>query len=80
MVKAGLEMWTKSTAMRFAPAGVRVNAVAPTFMETNFYRQQGMNEAQFDALKKRVQNNIPMDRIGTEIDASKAIIFLTGEL
>ena len=38
MVKAGLEMLTKSTAVEFAHHDVRVNAVAPGFTDTNLYR------------------------------------------
>ena len=38
MSKAGIEMLTKSAAVELARFGVRVNAVAPSFMNTNLYR------------------------------------------
>ena len=42
MVKAGLEMMTKSIAIGLATCGVRFNAVAPSYIDTNFYRYSGL--------------------------------------
>jgi NAD(P)-dependent dehydrogenase (short-subunit alcohol dehydrogenase family) len=64
MSKAGLEMLTQSSAIELTPFGIRVNAVAPSFMETNLYRSAGMTEPELDALKKRATNNMPMARVG----------------
>ena len=78
MSKAGLDMLTKSTALELAPFGIRVNAVAPSFLHTNLYRRvRGMTESMLDSLKKRVKKNIPMARIGMISEVSRAIIFLT---
>ena len=79
MTKAGLEMMTKSAAMELAPFGIRVNGVSPTFVDTNLYRFAGLSEPEVDALKTRVKNTIPMARTCTEIEAAKAIIYLTSE-
>ena len=43
MSKAGLEMLTKSAALEYAPFGIRVNAVAPSVVESNMYRYSGYN-------------------------------------
>ena len=79
MSKAGLEAITKTHAMAYAPFGVRVNAVAPSFIDTNLYRGSGMTETEYEALKVRAQNNIPMARLGTATEVAKVIIFLTCE-
>ena len=79
MVKAGLEMLTKSLAMELAPFGIRFNAVAPSYIETNLYRFTGMSEPELDALSKRVKKNMPMQRNCTTSEVAKAIIFLTSE-
>jgi len=70
MVKAGVEMLTKTFAVGFADQGVRINAVAPSFVETNLYRymsktdQQIRNlasqEASFTPLKRRLEG-MPAD-------------------
>ena len=80
MSKNGLEMLTKGAAIELATFGVRVNAVAPSFVDTNLYRAAGLSEAEYDALKKRAAANIPMARIGTSSQVAKAIIYLTSEL
>ena len=79
MSKAGLEMFTKSCAMELAPFGIRMNAVAPGFVQTNMYRSAHMNENELDALKIRVTNNTPMARTPSIAEISKTIIFLTSE-
>ena len=80
MSKSGLEMLTKGAAIELATFGVRVNAVAPSFVDTNLYRAAGLTEVEYDALKKRAAANIPMNRISTPSQVAKAIIFLTSEL
>lgn len=54
--KAGVEMFTQAAALELAPFGVRVNAVASSFFESNMYRATGMSEPELDQLKKRVKS------------------------
>ena len=79
MSKAGVEALTKCSAMELAPFGIRVNAVAPSFVDTNLYRSAGLTEPEVDALKIRARNNMPMARLGQTNEIAKAIIFLTSE-
>ena len=59
MSKAGVEMFTKSSAMELAPFGVRVNCVAPSFVDTNLYRYADLTDVEYDQLKKRAAANHP---------------------
>ena len=79
MVKAGLEMMTKSLALELAPLGIRVNAVAPSLAPTNLHLYCGMNELEVDALRTRAAKNTPMARNATINEVAKAIIFLSSE-
>jgi NAD(P)-dependent dehydrogenase (short-subunit alcohol dehydrogenase family) len=79
MTKAGLEMLTKSSALELAPLGIRVNAVAPTTIDTNLFRYTGMTEQEYQNFKKRAANNVPLQRIASVEEVAKTIIFLTSE-
>ena len=53
-------MMTKSSALELAPFGIRVNCVAPSFVDSNAYRVAGLTEPEIDALKVRAAKNIPI--------------------
>jgi NAD(P)-dependent dehydrogenase (short-subunit alcohol dehydrogenase family) len=79
MAKAGIEMFTKGTALELAHKGVRVNCVSPSTIDTNMYRYTGMSEAEYASFKTRASANIPLQRMATTEEVAKAIIFLSGE-
>jgi len=72
--KAGMIGFTKSAAREVAARNVRVNAVAPGFINTKM--TQALNEEQQNALKQQ----IPMGRIGEPEEVAKAIVFLASDL
>ena len=72
--KAGLIGLTKSTAREVAARGVRVNAIAPGFINTKM--TQDLTEEQQNALKQQ----IPMGRIGEADEVAKVILFLASDL
>jgi NAD(P)-dependent dehydrogenase (short-subunit alcohol dehydrogenase family) len=80
MAKAGLEMLTKTSALEFAPFGVRVNAVSPCMIEnSNLYRYAGYNDEEQKFLESRAKSNIPLGRLARDEDVAKAVIFLSSE-
>jgi NAD(P)-dependent dehydrogenase (short-subunit alcohol dehydrogenase family) len=72
MTKHALEGLTKSMAVELAPHNIRINSVAPTFVETPLTRPFFEN-AQF---RDWVMNRIPLGRLGTLEEVTAAIVFL----
>ncbi|MFI8478993.1 SDR family oxidoreductase [Pseudomonas sp. NPDC078700] len=71
--RAGMENFTKTAAVEWGCAGVRVNAVAPGWIASS-----GMDtyEGAFKAIIPVLREHVPLKRIGTESEVSAAIVFL----
>lgn len=72
MTKHGIEGLTKAMAVELAPHAIRVNAVAPTFVETPMTAPMLADPA-FAAF---VQNMIPLGRIAQPQDVAAAVLYL----
>ena len=71
--KAGAIGFTKSLAREVAHYGVRVNAVAPGFMDTD------MTRAIDDDIREHVRRQIPLGHFGRAEDVAAAILFLASD-
>jgi 3-oxoacyl-[acyl-carrier protein] reductase len=71
--KAGVIALTKSAAKELASRNVRVNAVAPGFIETR------MTEALPEEVRKKMLGAIPMGRFGQPDDVADVVLFLAGK-
>ena len=72
MTKAGLNHLTRCLAAEWAPHGVTVNSVAPTFIHTD-----GTKPALSDPdFHQRTLDHIPLGRIGHTDDVVGAVVFL----
>jgi NAD(P)-dependent dehydrogenase (short-subunit alcohol dehydrogenase family) len=72
MTKHALEGLTKAMAVELAPDGIRVNAVAPTFVETPM-TQPMLDDPEF---KSFVLDSIPLRRLATTRDVASAVLYL----
>ena len=70
--KGGVEMLTRSMALDWAKKGVRVNAVAPGYFETDLTEGLRDNEA----LRQRVTARTPLGRFGRPDEIVEACLFL----
>jgi NAD(P)-dependent dehydrogenase (short-subunit alcohol dehydrogenase family) len=79
----GLAALVEGLAVELAP-GARANAVAPTFMDTPFWR--AMPRADLDATKEQVTSRIPLGRLGTLDEVAATYLhlmtngFVTGQV
>jgi 3-oxoacyl-[acyl-carrier protein] reductase len=71
--KAGVIGFTKSLAKEVAPYGVRVNAVAPGFIDTD------MTSALGGKARERAREAIPLGRFGSVDDVAAAVLFLLSD-
>lgn len=70
--KAGVEGLTRVLALEWAPHGVTVNAVAPTFVRTPGTAER-LDDPEF---LEGVLTNIPVGRVGTTTDVAGAVVYL----
>jgi len=72
--KAGLIGLTKSVARELASRNIRVNAVAPGFIDTD------MTAGLPEAARTRMLEAIPLARLGTAEEVATAVAFLASDL
>ena len=70
--KAGLNMMTKVLALEWASHNIRVNAVAPTFVETPFVTEMFKDPV----FKGYVLDSIPAGRMATADEVAYATLYL----
>jgi NAD(P)-dependent dehydrogenase (short-subunit alcohol dehydrogenase family) len=70
--KHAVEGFTKAMALELAPWGIRVNSVAPTFVETPMTRPF-LAEGSF---AQYVHARIPLGRLGSMEDVAAAVLYL----
>ena len=71
--KAGVIGLTKTAARELASRGIRVNAIAPGFIETD------MTDAMTESAKEAVQKQIPLGRCGNTKDVAELVTFLASD-
>jgi 3-oxoacyl-[acyl-carrier protein] reductase len=71
--KAGVIGFTKSLAKEVAPYSIRVNAVAPGFVDTD------MTAALSETYREKAMQMIPLGRFGTPDEVAQAVVFLVSE-
>jgi 3-oxoacyl-[acyl-carrier protein] reductase len=71
--KAGVIGLTKSLAHEFGSRNVRVNAVAPGFIETD------MTGSLTDALKQAYLARVPLRRFGAADEVARVVVFLASD-
>lgn len=71
--KAGIEGFTRALALEVASRNIRVNAVAPGYIETE------MTAAMTPQSQEMIKSRIPLQRMGRVEDIADAVAYLLGD-
>ena len=71
--KAGVIGMTKSLAKEYAARHIRVNAIAPGFIESD------MTDALNEDVKKSIMDKVPLNKLGKPEDVADVVEFLASE-
>ena len=71
--KAGLIGFTKTLAREVAPRGIRANAIAPGFIDTE------MTRVLENSVREKLIEQIPLARLGEPEDVARCVSFLVSE-
>ena len=74
--KSALDGLVRQLAVEFAPHGVRVNAIAPGFIETDMNRPIFQQDP---ARLQRILGRTPLGRLGEPADVAEAAVFLASD-
>jgi NAD(P)-dependent dehydrogenase (short-subunit alcohol dehydrogenase family) len=78
--KSGLNHLTRALAVRYAPFGIRANAIMPGLMDTPLiYRQIAGQYADTKAMVKARNAMSPMGFMGDAFDVARAALFLASD-
>ena len=75
MTKHGVEGLTRAMAVELAPQGIRVNSVAPTFVDTPLIRRLADTEQK----REFVLSRIPLGRMASEREVALAAVYLASD-
>jgi NAD(P)-dependent dehydrogenase (short-subunit alcohol dehydrogenase family) len=77
--KAAVRSLARTLTAELAPKGIRVNALAPGFIDTDIMRKSGLSEEMIGRMRNRAITQIPLGRIGTVEDIAKSVLYLASD-
>ena len=77
--KAAIRSFARTLTAELSAKGIRVNAVAPGFIDTDLIRKVGLSDDAIEQIKVQAHAQIPMRRSGTADEIAKAVLFLASD-
>jgi NAD(P)-dependent dehydrogenase (short-subunit alcohol dehydrogenase family) len=77
--KAAARSLVRGLAAELLPRRIRVNALSPGIIDTPIFDRTDMTADQVEALKKALEAQVPMGRLGTAEEVARAAVFLASD-
>ncbi|MBB1139521.1 SDR family oxidoreductase [Myroides sp. WP-1] len=74
--KAAVQSFTKTFAAELIPKGIRVNAVSPGPITTNYFDRSNLSAEQVAQFTSSFAPQVPMQRFGTAKEVAQVVLFL----
>jgi NAD(P)-dependent dehydrogenase (short-subunit alcohol dehydrogenase family) len=77
--KAAVRSFARSLAAELGNRKIRVNAVSPGFVPTNFQGKMGLSQEALDGFGEYIKQSAPLGRFGTAEEIASAVVFLASD-
>jgi NAD(P)-dependent dehydrogenase (short-subunit alcohol dehydrogenase family) len=77
--KAAVRSLARSLGAELAPRGIRVNAVSPGPISTQFRAKLGLSEKQLNEAAAATEDQVPLHRFGEAVEIAEAAVFLASD-
>ena len=77
--KGAMRTWVKVLAAELAPRGIRVNAVAPGPIGSDFFARTGIPEEDVKAMGEQIKGMVPLGRFGEPSEIAAVAAFLLSD-
>ncbi len=77
--KAAVRSFARSLAAELGEKGIRVNALSPGLIPTDFQGKMGLSQEQRDGFIESVKSTLPLGRVGSAEEIANAAVFLASD-
>lgn len=77
--KAALRSLARSLTAEYGPKGIRINALAPGYIDTGIMLRTGLSEAMIAEMMNQATAHTPLGRMGTSEEIAKTVLFLASD-
>ncbi|MDF2381239.1 SDR family oxidoreductase [Nostoc ellipsosporum NOK] len=77
--KAAVQSFLKTFAAELAPKGIRINAVSPGPISTNYFQRSNLTAEQYEQFTRSFAPQVPLARFGQPEEVAKVISFLASD-
>lgn len=77
--KSAVQSFTKTFASELISRGIRVNAVSPGPIQTNYFDRSNLSKEQVDSFTTSFAPQVPIQRFGLASEVAEAVMFLASD-